>query len=307
MLAPWYIQRLLILVLVSASAAVLGHSQITSKAHHYHSPGSLHVDSRTGGLNYQYELGGVTAEPQRGPHFILALRYNSLDTLDPHGLGIGWSFNLSRYDNTSQQLILSNSVKHRVEFIDGNPQLQYQKLKNIRIQYSSRPGMLFEITHKSGLIEYLNNRGWLTQQCNAYGECLDFSYDEQSGELTRISSRSNEVNRIEVSMHGGYRVVQADKVDGSHYETHLAVSQQKLSLIATPNAPNTGDIGFSYTHNKNRLINEIHLPDGSNYTVEYTELPVPTGGPVSYVPAVSRLFAYAGQGQPGEETLYCYV
>ncbi|ODS24679.1 hypothetical protein AB835_02050 [Candidatus Endobugula sertula] len=294
------------LLLYSVYSGLVGAADehITSKAKHYKNTSALQVDPRTGELNYNYVLGGVTAEPKRGPYFTLTLSYHSLQTQNLDGLGTGWSFNLSRYDNMTQRLTLSSGASHRVLDPQGIPRLQYHKLKTIQIKKAMEEGMLFTITYKSGHIEHINERGQLSQLCNAYGECLDFSYESQSGFLQKISSTSNPVSTITLSNSGGYRVIQAKRADGTTYRTQLAVNQSGLALISTPDEAGMDDIGVEY--NSNQLISAMTMPSGAHYRVGYVNLRVPTGGPINNTPAVSRLLAIAGQAQPSEEVFYCY-
>jgi len=277
---------------------------IYSEGKNYKQLGKVNVDPRTGNLSFNYQLGGIMANLKRGPKLTLTAQYNSLETSNRFQIGRGWNFNITHYEPEHQHLVLGNDSSHKIVLDQqGNPQTQYQKLKNIQIRTSPEPDMLLEILYKAGHKEKINKWGQMTELCGQSGECLLFDYDIESSALKKISSNSNP-NVITLDKQQGNIVITANRADGKSYQTTL-VQAQGLLVGIQPGVPNTDPITFEY--GSDGLIHAINLPGGGTHEFEYTSLPVPTGGPVSHVPAVKRWVSRANHGQPGRERRYCYA
>lgn len=277
-------------------------SFIYSEGKNYHTPGKLSVDPRTGAVNYSYRLGGVAADLKRGPKLSLSLFYNSLDNSDRFQLGRGFRYNLTYYVVDTQHLVLSNGSTHKVRLDEqGNPETQYQKLKNIKIQKATDSSLLFTILYKNGNKESIGKSGKLVSICNLSKDCLSFEYDNESFALTKVYSQKYQNRKIELTVQQGDIVVSAKRADGKPYQTRLVRSQGFLSKIV-PGVKNSDSIFFQYGTNK--VVREIKMPEGGVHTFSYVTLLVPTGGPLATVPAVNQYRSLTKES--GIELKYCY-
>ncbi|MET0119245.1 MAG: RHS repeat-associated core domain-containing protein [Sedimenticola sp.] len=273
-----------------------------SEGKNYHTPGKLSVDPRTGAVNYSYRLGGVMADLKRGPKLSLSLFYNSLDNSDRFQLGRGFRYNLTYYVVDTQHLVLSNGSTHKVLLDEqGNPEIQYQKLKNIKIQKATDSSLLFTILYKNGNKESIDKSGKLVSICNLSKDCLSFEYDNESFALTKVYSQKYQSRWIELTVQQGDIVVSAKRADGKPYQTRLVRSQGFLSQIV-PGVKNSDSIFFQYGTNK--VVREIKMPGGGVHTFSYVNLLVPTGGPLATVPAVNQYRSLTKES--GIELKYCY-
>jgi len=133
-------------------------TQPYTQAHNFFSAVSGGVDPRTGLFMFNFPVNNFHGNNTLGPVFPLALSYCPLDSDNDYQLGIGMTLGVSCYNSNSRSLILSSGERFKIVEDDdeeSQPIIRQQKIDSVHFNKKDDG---YTITHKSGLIEVLEQK-----------------------------------------------------------------------------------------------------------------------------------------------------
>lgn len=133
-------------------------TQPYTQAHNFFSAVSGGVDPRTGLFMFNFPVNNFHGNNTLGPAFPLALSYCPLDSDNDYQLGIGMTLGLSCYNSNSRSLILSSGERFKIiedDDEESQPIIRQQKIDSVHFNKKDDG---YTITHKSGLIEVLEQK-----------------------------------------------------------------------------------------------------------------------------------------------------
>lgn len=277
------------------------------------------VDSRTGLFNVNLPLGNFCGNDMMGPSLTLNLLYSPLSTINI-GFGKGFQLNLSTYNLTTGQLLLSTGEEYRATPI-GN--VKQKKLNNFIFKRLNED--IYQIIHKSGIVESLTlvsgNIYVPFEIINGVGRKLHlkWSLEYTPARLTQISDDSDFVMcKIDYpnSTYAETRLTYWPSSLTLRYEVNFRVVNDQLMTVTTDSTNNLtwsfeyDDIGSQRNY---RAIVGVKSPTGLEERVNYyssnsDSMAFPEiAGLASPLPCVQRHELYVGNGQRKSTTLWSYT
>ncbi|EEZ00024.1 YD repeat protein [Vibrio sp. RC586] len=295
--------------------------KIISNAYNFSDFISSGVDPRTGSYSAQIKLLSLIGNRLNGPYFDVTIGYSMNNPLDI-GFGRGWSLPLSSFDKANSTLSLRNGQQFKIEWDSAKNEYvaPYYKLKDVNIYYVSTPGTEqgeIKVVHSSGEVEFIDwNEGTLSRWYNAKGHHLQFSYwynnsqrilykvEDSFGLSLHIDTWSDEWS-TQISLYNNESLLKSStvhKVGGGSFK--------RLSYITLPNRE---DLSFKFEYSWFNetgmdLLTKTTYPAGYSEEVTYYErgFLMPDGAPNKYVPQVTKMTVYQGDGIPARVHAYTY-
>lgn len=275
------------------------------------------VDPRTGLFNLHLPLANTHANALMGLMLSLGLFYSPLSVTD-HGFGTGFRLNLSRYDTTTWQLLLSSGEEYRV---GSNGRLKQQKLKNFIFQ--KRDDRNCRIVYKSGLVEHLAlRRGGVyvpIRIVSAAGRALNLTWTSHflPARLTTITDDSGRVLCSVQYPDDGFATTRFTLLPGKAEIKHVfRFTNELLVKLVSRTATDELAWGFDYEDigpaGRYRAITAVKTPTGLKekvryYTDEDSMMAFPDIARLSPLPCVHRHTLIPGGGQPRSVTTWSYT
>lgn len=273
------------------------------------------VDPRTG--LYSASIALLAAHVIEAPPFSLTLRYSPLSTVNI-GFGIGWGFNLSRYDRKAGRLALASGENYQVDprQTAGAMTLKDAKLKTVRMEWLA-DGQ-YKITQKSGLVTVLsdNKRAYDVAVPVALfapsGHRLTLAYDYAGGNQRLSSVKADKREILKITYPPGKAVVTLHGGSSEQQIYTLLLKNDELSELKLPDGMGPGwEFGYETPANASstqRYLTELSTPTGlkEHVTLRAAGHAFPAKAPFSHLPYVTSLKQYPGAGQPMLHTTYEY-
>lgn len=263
-------------------------SDIVSTAFNFGSLFSSGVDLRTGMYRIGIRVGLL--QGAGGQIIDLTLGYDFLSEKNV-GFGKGWSLNLANYDKVSRRLTLSNGASFRFNSVLSNGDVtdicQYLKPRNVKVNYNN--GEL-AVTHKDGTQELFDRDGNLAFMVAPSGHTLTFSY----GANSRLKSIGDQANKLfEITYSSG-----SVTFTGTNSKDKVVIFISGSSKINRVRLTDDTEITLVYKAiNGLYVVEYVYHPTGAIEQLFYndTGIKLPSGGPVSGLPAVSRHDTYGAK------------
>ncbi|MPY26897.1 RHS repeat-associated core domain-containing protein [Shewanella sp. YLB-07] len=284
---------------------------------------SGHPDPQTGLYSYIHNIGTIVADAGFGPQLDIQLTFNSMATLhsgtpvNAYGLGSGWSFRLTSYNETNATLTLSSGLSYTVLFASSSGEwVLSHKLLDIKVE---RQGSSLFIYYKDGSTEVLTfndstGNAYLSSVMSPSGRSFEFDYEYSSFyatyRLTKVSDSTNDLLIIDYDEAGKSATV--TRFPNHNEESSTTVNYNadgKLFSITLPD--NTAiSLGYQYVNidgGELYLIGSVDYPSGASESMEYgSKLYLQDGAPIAYQPALSRHTKVVSSTQPAIVTTYAY-
>lgn len=288
-----------------------------SSAFNSHSSLAGSPDAKTGTFSYVQKFGKIAANGGLGPECDFAMSFGPLGTLDnmnSSGLGLGWSFQLGNYSQSSNRLNLNNGAGYKVLYASQYyPWELSHKVKDFKVEQS---GNDIFIRHKSGDTEIMRLDPWtqkapITKYIGADGRYLEFFYSPFNGNdcLSSIRDSDGELVNIAYSQYTVNITIFPNTADELLYTLHLD-SNYALFDIRMPHGQS---IKFDYevhafsSYRVFRPIKKITYPSGAEEMAEYGDiLTLPYGAPIPHLPALTRHTKTVSNTDPPIVTTYTY-
>ncbi len=283
-----------------------GQSTITSNAFNFSSMYSGSVDGRTGAYSFNASLGKVYGNGGFGPNYNYGLHYSSSSQKNS-GYGFGWSGTLSHYDKETKMLQLSTGGNYMLTWSSNIPSIKYHKLDTVHLRGDPSGKYLLIVTHKDGSEEFFNSDGNVVRLENARGDSLYFHYTGvQTAVLLGSITDDSGKTLLNVDYANTGIQVHSLQADGSMNTVKVVISNADLQNILF--ADGKTQVAFKYAEisGVSGLISNINYSTGASEVLQYTTIPVPTGGPVLQLHVVKSHFVTPGFNQPMLRTDYTY-
>lgn len=278
------------------------------------------VDPRTGQFMLNFPVAELVGNNQLGPALSLSLKYSPLNGGN-EGFGIGFSIGLTRFNNRSHSLNLSNGEQYRVGV--GSDKVLYQKLKSFRFCYTNghNDDDGYTIFWKEGKIEKLSkaedNETFVTSFIiSPLGRHMKLSWD-WSGQFARLIRIEDEfIILCEINYNTTVHIEVWPNTPDAYKLNFELINDNQLDVIARKvSDSNTLYWNFIYDdvgYMGNRLtITGVNYPTRMQDRVEYQTqdgLPFPDkSGLNSKLPCVQTHTRYVGFGQPETVIHYEYT
>lgn len=278
------------------------------------------VDPRTGQFMLNFSIAELVGNNQLGPTLSLSLKYSPLNGGN-EGFGIGFSIGLTRFNNRTHSLNLSNGEQYRVGI--GSNKVLHQKLQNFRFCYTNghNEDEGYTIFWKEGKIEKLSktedDETFVTSFIiSPLGRQMKFSWD-WSGQIARLIKIEDEFNILcEINYNTNVQVEVWPNTSDAYKLNFELINDNQLDIIArNVSDSNTLYWNFIYDnvgHMGNRFtLTGVNYPTRMRDRVEYQTqdgLPFPDkSGRHLKLPCVQTHTRYVGFGQPETITHYKYT
>jgi RHS repeat-associated protein len=279
------------------------------------------VDPRTGLFKISLPLMNLRGSALSGPELMLTLKYMPLSSGN-EGFGKGFSLNLTRYNTSSRTLVLSTGEHYILS--ESKNLLRQHKFKNFIFEQLQDDQ--YQITYKSGLIEWLRKQGsdYVTKSVrDSCGNGFTYSWSEDTGRLSRITD------------HNGVGLCSIVYPDNQNQTTRVFVLPDDTTFAAcftfkfdddkddsvlinmTRKAGEETNIWtFSYDWAgpgaKLRIINGVEYPSGGSETVSYNKkrymrFPDEARSRIAGLPCVDLHVISPGAGQPAIRTRWSWT
>ena len=260
------------------------------------------VDPRSGMYTCTATLGHNSENLFRGPKIPLAIGYSPFQT-QQLGLGMGWAFNFSSYDEVRTILTCMTGENYTIDHTGPYYTLKQAKLTSLSMTAGDS---WYRIDHGDGTIEILtgpDHGGKLKVPTTIYsptGAAYSFTWDMDTNGAPRISSITDDMNATVMSV-----VYESSKFTlklwpGSTNEivyTGIINEQQLVSLSASGTDAGGSLQSWSWSfHYVNMdphgmVLNQVTYPMGMIEKVTYRldGHAYPSGGPDKPLPYVTEL------------------
>lgn len=290
-------------------------SGVHSNAYNFLSFINSGVDPRTGTYSCSLSLSSLLANALSGPSLPLSLGFNATQTSST-GFGRGWSMQFSSFNRRTRKLNLSTGASHMAVVSDGAFVISDKKVNDLK---TSRSGADLLVEHKSGVLEVLSNPGgqwdeWLVSRIySPEGRVISLSYGFHGGRRYLMEIRDESQRLLAASVNGtstSPEIILWPDSAANKLVFRLGLQNNELTritLIAGNDAPVSWR--FSYeTFNGLRLITRLEQPTGGIDQIAYraSALRLPSGAPVSALPAVSSHTSFPRANQPPITREYSY-
>ncbi|CAI2793967.1 Cell wall-associated polypeptide CWBP200 [Serratia grimesii] len=227
------------------------------------------VDPRTGLFSISLPVASIHPNNLAGPALELALRYSPLSSFD-EGFGRGFALNLTRYDESTQSLVLSTGEEYSVSS-SGNV-VRQKKFRNFIFEKTDE--LHCRIIHKSGLIEVLRKYK---------SEYRPVSIKDASGRGFRLSwvTSYNPVRLYKVWDDDGMVLC---KVDSSAEQVAIP-----MFTVLSGNTESSYNISFSYTASQLSSVTSSADTEPLVWTFDYNDV-----GPGRYFRVITGITSPTG-------------
>ncbi len=225
------------------------------------------VDPQTGTFFAFFKAGTLRGNLGHGPNINLKLNYHSNTRGDPDGIGYGWSWNLTHFNLTTNQLTTAYGQSFYLEnHGKNNWEPRYHKLKDIKI--TGDKGTNFVISYANGIRETLSHQGYVTQMEQQDGWSVHFIYKQGTHLLKTVVDDLG--NKISLVRRHGYIFVTSHSSNGKPVIVRISAQDhrvRKLALLSKNNQQILPETYINYTNNN--LISSVQYPSGIKKTVTY--------------------------------------
>ncbi|KAB8033673.1 RHS repeat domain-containing protein [Fluviispira multicolorata] len=281
--------------------------KLTSDAYNFKDL-SKHVDPRTGVFSMSYKIVDVSGAGFEDPVFPLSINYSSLSQSNTFGIGKGWTWNLTRYDVSSETLSLSGGGSYKLQYGSQNV-LRYYKLKDISVRKDNNKII---INYKDGREEIVETiYGNLVKMTNSEGFSVEFIYEDNIKlKSIQYSSSYNKNKPIKVEIFYLAHSVAIKHFDGTGNESYTRFRYQGLpNTLTHVENPSSQEIIFNYKKNtlqniEHILLEKITYPTHYEFLIEYLEGGLKSLRPGYSVPAVSKISTINFPGLKEDNTNY---
>jgi len=291
-------------------------SRVHSNAYNYLSFISSGVDPRTGTYSFSLSLSSMLANTLCGPSLPLNLGFNALQGTN-QGFGNGWSMQLSMYNSNTGKLTLSTGAAHLAILSSNDFVIRDKKVKDLKV---SRSGGELMIEHKSGILEVLSSSAaspseWLVSKIySPEGRVIHLIYRTVAGRRLLREIRDETRVLLTVDARSGSSQFHSITLWPSSSRDSLVFQLQQqnneLTKITLPLGNGaTASWRLNYqTVDGLRLISKLELPtDGiEQITYRRSALRLPSGAPVTVLPAVQSHTSFPRSNQPPITREYSY-
>ena len=225
------------------------------------------VDPQTGNFFAFFKAGTLRGNLGHGPNINLKLNYHSNTKGDPDGIGYGWSWNLTHFNLTTNQLTTAYGQSFYLEnHGKNNWEPRYHKLKDIKITGDKSTN--FVISYANGIRETLSHQGYITQMEQQDGWSVHFIYKQGTHLLKTVVDDLG--NKISLVRRQGYLFVTSHSSNGQPLIVRISAQDhqvRKLALLSKNNQQILPETYINYTNNN--LISSVQYPSGIKKTVTY--------------------------------------
>ncbi len=243
------------------------NNSVWSNAFNFNKLLGSEVDPQTGTLFVFFKAGSLRGNLGHGPNINLKLNYYSNTIGDPDGIGYGWSWNLTHFNLTTNQLTTAYGQRFYLEnYGKNNWEPRYHKLKDINITGDKSTN--FVISYANGIRETLSHHGYITQMEQQDGWSIHFIYKRGTHLLKTIVD--DQSNKISLVRRQGYLFVTSHSSYGQPVIVRIGAQDRqvrKLALLSKNNQQILPETYINYTHTN--LISSIQYPSGIKKTVTY--------------------------------------
>jgi YD repeat-containing protein len=290
-------------------------SGVRSDAYNFLSFISSGVDPRTGTYSCSLSLSSLLSNALSGPSVPLVLGFNALQNFN-QGFGIGWNMQFSSYNRTTRRLSLSSGATHHAVVSNRDFVITDKKVKDLK---TSRDEASLFIEHKSGVLEVLSNPGgqwdeWLVSRIHSpEGRVINLSYSVHRGRRYLKEVRDETHRLLTINVNGDSISPEITLWPDSPDNTmtfRLRLQNNELSrVILSVGNKALASWRLRYeTVDGLRLISRLEQPTGGIEQVTYrpSALRMPSGAPVSALPAVLSHTTFPRSDQPAITREYQY-
>ncbi len=225
------------------------------------------VDPQTGVFSVFFKAGNLLGNLGHGPNIDLKLNYHSNTRGDPDGIGYGWSWNLTHFNLTTNQLTTAYGQSFYLEnHGKNNWEPRYHKLKDINI--TGDKSNHFVISYANGIRETLSHQGYITQMEQQNGWSVHFVYKRGTNLLKTIID--DQGNKISLARSQGYLFVSSHSSHGQPVIVRISTQDhqvRKLVLLSKNNQQILPETYINYINDN--LISSIQYPFGIKKTLTY--------------------------------------
>lgn len=276
------------------------------------------VDPRTGQFMVNLPLASISANGALGPDISLSLMYSPLNSRN-YGFGKGFSLGLSRFNNQSNTLELSNGETYRVS--PGTDIVKNQKLDTFRFVYTngSNDADGYTIFWKEGTTEYLTYQGdynyVMTRTESPLGHSISVEWF-WNGQQVLISEIRDEATLLCQFTYSNVITMTLWPGTEEEYQTlFYLINGEQLDTISRQVS---GDeflswyLGYSLTSGGDGFfLTDITYPTGMRDHVEYSQFDghmfPSSSGIYTRLPVVITHTQITGGGQPDTIRQYSYT
>ncbi len=281
-------------------------SAVWSNAFTFQKVWGTQIDPRTGIFSAWLQVGSLVSNMNRGPNINLNVNYSTSSLANPDGLGIGWSWNLTHFNPSNNQLTTSQGQSFQLRKVDRDHWWpRYHKLKDILINGSKKNN--FVITYANALRETLNHEGYETRLEQQDGRGVNFKYLPGTHLLSRIMDDSG--HKISLTYNDNYINITSYSVDGSPVTIQINRINRRIRTVSFPvtNITDYKTVNLDY---RGFLLYKIIYPTGLIKTMNYNcngAMKLSTNGTQTRaICVVTRTNVRPGFGQPEMITRYSY-
>ncbi len=225
------------------------------------------VDPQTGVFSVFFKAGNLRGNLGHGPNIDLKLNYHSNTRVDPDGIGYGWSWNLTHFNLTTNQLTTAYGQRFYLEnHGKNNWKPRYHKLKDIKI--TGDKSSHFVISYANGIKETLSHQGYITQMEQQNGWSVHFVYKQGTNLLKTIVD--DQGNKMGLVRSQGYLFVSSHSSHGQPVIVRISTQDhqvRKLTLLSKNNQQILPETYINYSNNN--LISSVQYPSGIKKIVNY--------------------------------------
>ncbi|PKY00898.1 hypothetical protein P168DRAFT_330195 [Aspergillus campestris IBT 28561] len=276
------------------------------------------VDPRTGQYTCAIDVWGAPEEARNCPSLKLTLSFSPMNFFD-FGLGKGWSFNLTNYDNESKTLYLSTGEHFKVIELAGSVSVPDQKLKSFNFtkfqkEENGRKVTSYQVVYKSGQVEILKNSSGIFDRFVPFqivapnGRHLRLIWEvlKSTGYplLTKIEEDSQDL--LEVDYKSIVKKIIRSPNTPEKSTLSLGVRDNYLKKLVLPLA-SAPSWTFDYElHGPSLCITKTTSPSGLQEQLEYKldGHRLPPKAPYLYIPHVEWHTVWPGNFPPKIKTKY---
>lgn len=296
------------------------NNEFSTQSGNFISALQTHVDPRTGQFMAKFPLAELTGNNLMGPDLSIHLSYSPLNT-DNIGFGTGFSFTLTRFNNSTNLLELSNGEQYRV--MPGSDSVRNKKLDNFRFVYTNGATDAdgYTVFWKEGNQEHLTAREdgttfETTKIVSPLGYTLTLSWD-WTGQYSRLYRVSDATTTLCQVAYGIFPTLTVWPETEDEYQIIFELIDSDSRLDVVRRAVSSSETLYWYFHYdlggpgmSTFYLTGIDYPTGMKDRVIYNQvegLRFPEQSGLDWLPAVISYTRSPGGGQPEMVTLYEYT
>ncbi|MGG1905411.1 RHS repeat-associated core domain-containing protein [Enterobacter ludwigii] len=296
------------------------NNDFTTQSGNFVSALQTHVDPRTGQFMARLPLADLTGNNLLGPDLSLSLGYSPLST-NNIGFGTGFSLGLTRFNNRTNLLELSNGEQYRV--MPGTDTVRNKKLDNFRFTYTNgfNDGDGYTVYWKEGKQELLTIREdyttfETTKIVSPLGRILSLSWD-WSGQYARLYRIADETSILCQITYGSFTTMTVWPGTADEYQTVFELIDSDSRLNVVRRQISASETLYWYFHYDlvgpgmgSFHLSGIDYPTGMKDRVIYNQvdgLHFPYESGLNWLPVVISHTRTPGGGQPEMVVQYEYT